>query len=328
MKLKYFYYLSFLLAIGICISACKNEYSIPEANLSFQNDCIKRSLGPNIVGGSNIEFAYAVAMGKGRGKIVSVEVEASIAGAAATYLENRSFRTDQSGADAGFKIGDPSINAGNKTSVTFNVDTNAATLRYFYAIPEAAKGKTVNFNFTAKNSNGETVSYQMGPYAVSNMDMKLRLIAVDGAASFISIEDMAVYNATAAAANPNKIDLVYLYRAITGITFAHALVAPTADPMYLPGLAVPTGVNKDTKILKVYGLQDRDLSGLQYGRYVDDLDFQQLDLSQANNFAINLKLDAGVWAATADGKYLAYVYVNAVNNTTKQMTLSIKRYKR
>ena len=210
--------------------------------------------------------------------------------------------------------------------MTFTKDTCAATLRYFYFIPEEARGKSVSFTFTAKSSDGETVPYSMGPYAITKMDYKLDLLLSDNANSYLSIADLAVYNATDAATNAAKIDLVYLYRAITGITFAHALVSPAASSDYLPGVTLPTGVNLSTKLIKTWALNDFNLARLQYGIYIDDIDFQQISMVDAPNYVLNLKAQAGTWVETADGKYRAYIYVNKVDNTAKTMTVSIKRF--
>jgi len=57
-------------------------------------------------------------------------------------------------------------------------------------------------------SNGEKVSIKMGDYEIATMDMKLDL-NLTSTNCYISIEDMAVYNATSAAAIPDKIDLVF-----------------------------------------------------------------------------------------------------------------------
>jgi hypothetical protein len=47
---------------------------------------------------------------------------------------------------------------------------------------------------------------------------------------------------------------------------------------------------------------------------VDDLDFEKLNISDAPNWALNLRAESGAWVETADGKYRAYIYVNSVNN--------------
>ena len=326
MQNKYYINLSFLLAVLLLLNACnEEEYAIPATKDALQNDVIKRSLGPNLVG-LNMEFAYAMAIPRTRGKLVSAQVEASIEGAAGTFLENQSYYTNGSGVDVGVKIGEPSVTEGKITKVSFTADTVAATLRYNYVVPEAARGQSVTFNFTANSSNGETVKYTMGPYTISKMDMKLNLTVQDGEASYISIEDMAVYTAANAASRADKIDLVYLYRVVPNVTFAHSLVSPAADAQYRPGITLPAGVNKSTKISKAWGLRDQQLARLQFGIFIDDLDFQQINLTDAPNFAINMRAESGAWVETADGKYKAYVYVNSVNNTNKSAVISIKRY--
>ncbi|MCF6405097.1 DUF4466 family protein [Chitinophaga filiformis] len=326
MNAGYFRYTLWLFSLCLSMVACKDDkYAIPEPKNELQNDCIKRTLGPNVAG-LKIEFAYAIALPAARGKIVSAQVEASIAGDTATYLENKSYYTNGSGEDVGIPIGDPSVNEGPVTRVAFTKDTNAVTLRYYYVIPKAARGKEVKFTFSAKSSNGETVSYVMGPYTISNMDMVLDLPVKNGEACYISIADMAVYNTTDAATNAGKVDLVYLYRSISGVSFNHALVAPAADTAYLPGVVLPAGVNRDTKIRKTWNLRDFHLARLQYGVYIDDLDFQQLDMTGAPDYAINLKTEAGAWIETADGKYRAYIFMNKVDDGKKSATISIKRY--
>ena len=334
MKRIYFYfgYASLLAILLAIMTGCKKEkaYALPVPKNELQNDVIKRTMGPNIAGDS-IEFVYAMALPASKGKLISAEVEATIAGAAKTWLEHRSYTTGNSvqnaGQDVPVTVGTPSVTSGAKTTVTFNRDTNAAALRYYYFIPASAKGQTVSFKFTAKSSDGATVSYSMGPYSISKMDIVRNLTVSDNNAMYVSVSDMTVYNAAGAAANAAKVDLVYLYRVVTGVTFAHALVAPTASTTYLPGVTLPGGVNNNTKERKVFNLQDHNLSPLQqYGIYIDDIDFQQIDLSNDANIAINLKADYGVWVETADHKYKAYIFVHSVNNTTKTAVISIKRY--
>lgn len=327
MKLKYLFHFGICLTVGaLLLAACKeDEYALPTLKSGLQNDVIKRTLGPNLAG-LNIEFAYAMAIPESEGMLTSARVEASIPGAPGTWLENNAYYTNGSGNDIPTKMGEPATTEGAVSEMTFTTDTVAATLRYYYVIPDAARGQQVNFTFSATASNGQTVSYKMGPYQISNMDMIRNLVAVDNAACYISIADMTIYNAADAAANPDKIDLVYLYRA-TPTAFAHALVSPAADPQYLPGITLPAGVNNSTKISKAWALKDYHLAQTEAGVYIDDVDFEKLDISTAPNFATNMKKDAGAWVETADGQYRAYIYVNNVSNGSKNMTLSIKRLK-
>ena len=324
----YFGYTSLLLAaLSIFAGSCKKDtYALPTASDKLQNQAIKRTLGPNIVG-QQIEFAYAMAILPSKGKLTSCTAEASIAGAAGTYLENRSFYTAQTGADVGVTVGSPSVTSGTTTTVTYTVDTSAATLRYYYVIPEEARGKTVTITFTAKSSDGESISTKMGPYTIAQMDMKLNMKLSNKNLMYISIADSTIYDSTGAAAHPGSIDLVYLYRNLTTSAFNHALVAPAADATYLPGVTLPAGVNRTAKLLKVFNLQDHNLAPTEQfgGTFIDDIDFQKLDLTGDPNFAINLKQGAGVWVETADGKYRAYIYFNAVANAGTA-TIGMKRY--
>jgi hypothetical protein len=313
------------LLLPAMIACKKNDYALPVPKDVLQNDCIKRTQGPNIVG-QNIEFAYAMAILAEKGKLVSASVEASIDGAAGTWMENKSYYTNSGGVDIGVPVGNTFVTNKNVTTVTFNKDTNAATLRYYYVIPEAARGQSVSFTFSAESSDGETVSYKMGPYTIAKMDMKKGINLTDGGLMYISIADMAAYNATDAAAKAASIDLVYLYRNITTSAFNFALVSPAADPQYLPGVTLPTGVNRSTYERKVFNLQDYNLAQMQYGIYIDDPDFQQLNMTNDPNYAINLKQEAGVWVETADHKYRAYVYFNTASTTTKNAVIGIKRY--
>jgi len=263
-----------------------------------------------------------MAIPKVQGKLVSAQVEASIAGATGTYLEYRSFYTNTSGQDVPVTVGTPSVTDGKITKMSFTVDTIAATLRYFYIIPEEARGKTVSFTFSATSSDGKTVSYVMGPYTISKMDIKKNLAVSNANAQFISIADMAVY--TSATGTAAKTDLVYLYRAAP-TSFVHALVAPAADTVYLPGVTLLSGVKNNTKVSKVFNLQDRNLAALQYGIYVDDIDFIGVSLLDAPNYALGLKAEAGVWVETADRKYKAYIFVNSVN-AAGSAVISMLRY--
>ncbi len=321
---KYSYCPLLVVFFMLLVAGCKKEeYAIPDPVSQLSNDCIKRTLGPNIVG-LPIEFAYAMAIPATKGKLVSAQVEASIAGATGTYLEHNSYYTSPSGQDVPVRIGLPSVNDGSATKVSFNVDTNAATLRYFYIVPEEARGKTVSFTFSATASDGTSTSYKMGPYTMSKMDIRRTLAVSNGNAAYISIEDMAVYNSTAAAANAAKIDLVYLFRG-SPATISHALVSPAADTQYLPGVTLPTGVNRSTKMRKVFNLQDYNLARINVGLYIDDRDFQEINLEDAPNYALALRAEAGAWVQTADNKYRAYIYLNSVN-TNGSAVISMLRY--
>ena len=312
-----------IMMLASLVACKKEEYTIPDAVSQLTNDCIKRTIGPSIVS-LPLEFAYAMAIPKSSGKLVSAQEEASIAGASGTYLEHRSVFTNSSGVDVPVLFGSPSLTVDKTTKMTYSIDTNAATLRYYYVIPEEARGQSVSFTFTVTSSDGKTASYKMGPYTISKMSIRRNLAVSNGVNAFISIEDMAVYNAAAAAAIPGKIDLVYLFRAAP-TTFTHALVSPAADAAYLPGVIMPAGLNRSTKLRKVFNLQDRNLANLQFGIYVDDVDLKNVDMVDMPNYAIGLRAEAGVWVETADKKYRAYIFVNSIN-AAGSAVISMLRY--
>jgi hypothetical protein len=313
----------FILLTALMVSCVKDEYKIPDPISEISNDAIKRTIGPSIAS-LPIEFVYAMAIPNSQGKLASAQVEASIEGATGTFLEHRSFYTNTSGVDVPVTVGSPSVKDGKISKVAFTVDTNAAALRYYYVVPEEAKGKSVSFTFTATGSNGKTASYKMGPYQISKMDIKRNIAVSNNNLAYISIADMAVYNAANAAANAAKIDLVYLYRA-TPAAFLHGLVSPAADPLYLPGVTLPAGVNRSSKVRREFALQDRNLAQLQFGIYIDDKDFQEVDFKDSPNYAIGLRAESGAWVETADGKYRAYIFVNSVN-ANGSAVISMLRY--
>jgi hypothetical protein len=319
---------SFLLLglLAIMIGCKKKEYALPTPKNALQNDVIKRTLGPNIVG-QQIEFAYAMALPETRGNLVRATVEATITGAAGTFLEHRSFYTNPvGGADVPVDVGDPSTTDHGVTTVNFTVDTFAATLRYYYVVPDEARGKQVSFKFTVTSDNGEIATFNMGPYNVAKMTMKRLIPVSDNNRMYISLADMNSLTAAEAAANPEKVDLVYLHRTFSSSAFNHALVSPAADTIYLPGITLPSGVNRNNLMKEVFNLQDYNLAQMQFGIYIDDLDFEKLNLENSPNYAINLKAESGVWVETADKKYRAYVYLNSINNGGKSAVISIKRY--
>lgn len=326
----------FILISGLLFSFFSCDDSDDDTRL--KNNCIKRTIGPHVQG-TDIEFAYAMAVPPEVGRITSAQVEASIPGAEGTFLENNSYHTGYSDKgeliDIPVRVGTPSVTDGTITTVEFDVDTCAATLRYYYIVPQEAKGKNVTFTFSATASNGEKVSYQMGPYKIAEMDMILDL-ALTAAACYISVEDMAVYNATEAAAIPDKIDLVYLFRNYEdqGVKFNHAFAAPAADASkYLPGVSLPEGVNKDTKIRDI-GVLDAHLARLhlkptpeaQPAIYIDDIDLRDMDFTGMPNHALDIITKDGMWIETQDGKYKAYIFANDMRKGRAGGTISMKRY--
>lgn len=288
------------------------------------NDCIKRSISPNIVG-EYIEFAYAMALPASAGKLESVSVTATIPGAEGTYLDPKSYHTNSSGQDIGVMVAEKSQLQGDKCTTTFTADTCASTLRYYYQIPEDARGKEVSFTFSVKASNGEQQQYEMGAYKISKMDMKKNLVLTHGDTAYISIKNMSVHTLAEITSNPSlaaDIDVVYGYSSTSAVS--HALYAPTASKEFLGETVIPSGVASPSKLVKVWALRDQQLSGLQWGIFVDDLDFEEQSFENSNNYYLSIKAENGVWVESGDKKYRAYIYINSIKSGS--MTVSMKRY--
>ncbi len=330
MKLKYCYFI--LLSFALTLVACDDDpVLIKDPVTVLSNDCIKRSLpvAPNIVG-NEIEFAYAMAIPKELGKLTSAQVTSSIAGATGTYFNPNSYYTNGSGQDIPVKVCSDSQTSGTTTSITFTADTCAATLRFFYMIPEEARGKEVQFTFSVKASNGQTAEYKMGPYKISKMDMT-RSLSVTNDNCYLSFssegEAVHIYSKEDLAANPSlasKIDIMYAYSTKTDLS--HAFYTASSPKAYMGDAVLPSGFVNDTKMIKIFGLQDRQLADLQHSRFVDDLDFETIDMSKSINYILGLKEEAGAWIETADGKYRAYIYINKA--AANALTVSAKRYKK
>src|SRR6476469_245060 len=101
-RYKFLSYSTFILGALLLTTGCQDkEYAVPTAKDVLQNDVIKRTLGPNIVG-NEIEFAYAMGIIAEKGSLATAEVNASIAGATGTYFDNNFYSTNPStGLDLG-----------------------------------------------------------------------------------------------------------------------------------------------------------------------------------------------------------------------------------
>ncbi len=331
MKLRNIYS-AILLAFAFMGVSCDDEpVLMKDPVTALSNDCIKRSLpiAPNLIG-EEIEFAYAMAIPKELGQLTSAQVVASIPGASGTYFDPNSYHTNASGQDVPVLVASESQTSGGTTSIQFTADTSAATLRFYYIIPDEARGKEVSFTFSVKSSNGQSAEYSMGPYKISNMDMTRNLSLTSDDECYLSFHDnteaAVIYSKNDIAADPSlasQIDLVYALHASADLS--HALYAADAPEAYRPDVVFPSGFSNQTKIIKEYGLRDRQLSNLQYSHFIDDLDFQGINMDRSTNYVLTLKEEAGAWIETADGSYRAFVYINAAG--ADGMTVSVKRYK-
>jgi len=332
-----------------CFSCSKEEDS------TLKNDLIKKTVAPAIAG-EKIEFAYAI--GAQKGQLSSAEVKASIAGAEGTGFELNSWFTArnkmvvngvtyQAGEDVPVQTVKEASTNGPVSTASFmeKVDQSyinptvafgtsqspiiAATVRYAYVVPAEAKGKSISFTFSSTSSVNDKASYSTPAYPVSKMDMKRLIDMTNQGACYFSIEDMKAYTKEEVAAQglANKIDFIYIYQdKLNGFDYKHSIVSPGSDPKFIAiaGI-VPSGATNKTPMEKHANVRDAQLKGSAPNVYIDDIDFQKLNLNEATDFALNFIKDDGAFMKTANGKYAAYIYVNNVDNNGK-MTISIKRY--
>ena len=335
-----------LSAIALSCFSCSDD-----DDSTLRNDLIKKTVAPAIAG-EKIEFAYA--MGAQMGQLGQAEARASISGAEGTGFELNSWFTArnklvvngvtyQAGDDVPVQtVKDASTNGATSTATMMDkVDEHymnpavafgtsqasliAATVRYAYVVPAEAKGKNISFTFSSTSSTGAKASYSTPSYPVSKMDMKRLIELGNEGACYFSIEDMKAYTTTQSLAS--KIDFIYIYQAkLNGYDYKHSFVSPGTDPKYIAiaGI-VPAEATNKTPMEKRANVRDAQLKGEAPNVYIDDVDFQSLDLGAAVDYALTFSKDDGAFMKTANGKYAAYVYVNKIDDSGK-MTISIKRY--
>ncbi|MDR0542729.1 MAG: DUF4466 family protein [Dysgonamonadaceae bacterium] len=343
--------ISILLLTVVCFFiSCSEDTGSP-----LKNDLIKKTTAP-AVAGEKMDFAYAI--GTLSGKLATAQAEASIPGAAGTGFELYSYytasneitvngtrypggsevpvksvkETNTDGAVSTAILEDKIDEVYMKPSVphgTGMVDLIAATLRYSYVVPAEAKGKTVSFVFSAKSSTGESVAYKTPGYAVSKMDMKRLIPLTTGNVCYFSIENMAAYTLDEVN-NQNlsdKIDFIYIHQAkFNNFDYGHAFVSPGTDSKYVatPDVIPGNWTKNSTKMEKRSDVKDAQLKGSIPNVYIDDIDFETLELDHAYDFVLNFAADEGAFMKTANGKYAAYVYINKL--ATGTVTVSMKRY--
>lgn len=339
---------------GLCFSCSDDDDS------ALKNDFIKKTTAPAIVG-EKIEFAYA--MGAQEGTLSKAEAVANIAGATGTDFELHSWFTNATKGNivvdgVSYKPSDDvplrtvkeaKTEGSVSTAImeakidetymkpyvpygTSFVDMIAATVRYAYVVPEEARGKAISFRFSSQSSTGATASCNTPSYKVSKMDMKRLITMKSEDVCYFSIEDMKAYTLAEVTAQnlASKIDFIYLYQEkLNGFDYKHSFISPATDAKFIAisGI-VPAGSTNKTLMEKRANVRDAQLKGSVPNVYIDDIDFETLDLSHAMDYALNFNKDDGAFMITADGKYAAYVYVNETVDNVKGIpfTVSIKRY--
>lgn len=295
-----------------------------ETETLLKDDYIMKTYAP-AVAGEPIEFAYA--MGAMEGFLSEASAQVNISGAGGTGFDPNSYHVDSRGNDVGVLVADTSTEGGTSTAI-FTYDTVVATLRYSYVVPEEAKGQVVSITFSAESSIGETVSSTVPEFRISKITMKRDIELSDQDVCYFSIGNMQGYTEAEVIANglEDKIDLIYIYDALNpeGFKYGHALVSPGSDERYFNELNVPSSfrINK-TKIEKKAYLWDSHFTGEVPTVYVDDIDLETLDLTDATDFILGISKRTSAFLETADGRYRAYIYVNNARSST--LTFGIKR---
>jgi len=349
--MKLFQYFLLLIPFGLCLS-CSDDESVS----NMRNDFIKKTSSPAIVG-QFVEFAYA--MGTTTGRLNTAEAIASISGAQDTGFGLYSYFTARAtmnvdgvsypaGSDVPLRtVQDATTNGATSTATlmekvdanyinptiafgTSQTDLIAATIRYYYVVPEEARGKEISFRFSSKSSTGEIAEYQTPNYKVSKMDMKRLISMKNENACYFSIADMKAYTKEEVESQnlSSKIDFIYMYQAqLDGFTYGHVFVSPGTDSKFIAiPSAIPGGWTKNKTLMeKRVDVRDAQLKGNIPNVYIDDIDFETLNLSAAVDYVLTFNAEEGAFMKTADGKYAAYIFVNSLN-ANGEMTVSIKRY--
>ena len=179
-KISWFslYLLLYAVAVAFC-SSCSDDES------PLRNDLLRKDVGPVLVG-NTLEFAYAIGSTDGT-PIKAVEVTASFPGAEGTGIAmNSRYTNPDNGEEEEVRIATETSTEGT-VSKAYIVDTVAATIRYFYVVPEAARGSKIKFHFRSITGTGEA-TVQSPEYTVSNVEIFKNLSLSSGERSCFSLE--------------------------------------------------------------------------------------------------------------------------------------------
>ena len=291
---------------------------------------LRKTSYPPFIIGDKIEFSFAAGSAT-EGKLSKLEVTASIVGAVGTKLDLKGrFYNWETGMDDVYSVFKDTLNSGNITS-GYYVDTIAATARYTYVIPAEARGKNISLTFKVSTAS-KTVSQTVN-YTISNIILTKGLVmqsaTVDGTdKAFFSIADGKAYSrAEIETGNLQKsIDFVYVVDPIGSATswkLNSALLAPANQ--YMPaGLLGVNWIDKNASGIEMKNWEDFQLMGSGRLNNVDDLDFQQASIVTNTMMAFNLALNSRSLVRSADGKWIALVWVTAVD--ANSLTINMKKY--
>lgn len=324
--MKKIFVISFFCSVLMSLFSCSDD-----ENSTLQNDLIKRTVSPLIVG-EKIEFAYAA--GCPDGKLKMLRVEASTPGAEGTNFEPYAWRTEN-GTDISTVVATDCLTDGRVSSAKI-IDSQATTLRFYYVIPEELRGKEVSFVFSSVAENGAEATYKTPSYKVSSMDMKklISLSGDDNGARYFSIEDMKAYTLDEVKTGnlSAKIDFIYAYAAkktVNGNSFdyKHAFFSPSAEAYYPDNFTLPAGWDKKKTLMdkKLYVWDGQLKDDKNNSIFVDDLDLKAQTFENSSEYVLDLRAEGSVFMKSSDGKYVAYIYINKLDNNKKTAVMGIKR---
>jgi hypothetical protein len=291
---------------------------------------LRKTSYPPFITGDKIEFSFA-AGSPTEGTLSKLEVTASIAGALGTKLDlqGRYFNW-VTGMDDVYNVFKDTLNTGNITSGNY-VDTIAATARYTYVIPTEARGKKISLTFkvsTVSKSVSQTVDYTVSNI-IMNKGVVIQTATVDGTGkAFFSIADGKAYSRTEVEAGnlQKSIDFVFVVEPLgpgTSWKLNSAILAPANQ--YMPvGLLGASWTDKNASAIETKNWEDFQLMGSGRLNMVSDLDFQQASIVTNTLMAINLAVDSRALVKSADGKWIALVWVKTVDNSN--LVFNIKKY--
>lgn len=324
--MKQFFILGWLGLACFSLTGCSDD-----ERLALQNDLIKKSVAPLVVG-EKVQFSYAA--GTTDSKLQTFKVVASAPGAEGTEFEPYTWRTEN-GNEISTVVATNCKTEGT-TSTADIIDSQATTLRYYYVIPPELKGQQVSFVFSATSQDGETATYETPSYPVSSVDMKkkIELCGDDNGARYFSVEDMKAYTLEEVISGNlmDRIDFIYAFDATKTVgeneyTYKHAIFAPGASYYYPDDFSLPANwPTKETLMDKKLYVWDGQLKDDEHTAiYVDDADLKAATFENSACGILDLRAEGGVFMQTADGKYTAYIYINSLDDQSKTMVMGIKR---
>ncbi len=327
MKNNYWIVLGLLVVCGFWAS-CSDDN---DESGTMKNELIKKTVSPLIVG-EKIEFAYA--MGCLEGTLKYAKVEVSIPGAEGTGFEPFSWKTEAA-VNIPVRVAHECYTESTLSSAVL-IDTVAATLRYFYVVPEEARGKKVSFSFSSENSTDKRATFKTQEYQVSGMDMKksISMAATETGARYFSVEDMKAYTKEEVETGnlSSKIDFVYCYAAKKTVDgkqydYKHAFISTAATSYFPDGFSIPSNWNKNSTIMdkKLYVWDGQLKNDVNNNMYVDDLDLKAQTFTNSVDYTLDIRTEGSVFLKTANGKYVAYIYINSVTDATATAVVGIKR---